>query len=68
MATLLRWFFGLAWAAGAGLLWHEGALRAGWALALAVPVVLLVAWPWSRRRRADHLQYVHMTKEPVAVP
>ncbi|WP_218510873.1 hypothetical protein [Variovorax sp. dw_308] len=65
MATLLRWFFGLAWVAAAGLLWHEGALRAGWALALAVPVIVLLAWPSSRRRRGDHLlQYVHMTKEP----
>jgi hypothetical protein len=69
MATLLRWFFGLACAAATGLLWHEGALRAGWALALAVPVILLLAWPSSRRRRGDyHLQYVHMTKEPVAQP
>ena len=68
MATLLRWFFGLAWAAATGLLWYEGALQAGWALVLAIPVVLLLAWPSSRRRRGDHLQYVQMTKEPVAVP
>ena len=67
MATLLRWIFGLAWAAGAGLLWHAGALGVGWALALAVPGLVLLARPLSRRRRGD-LQYVHMTKEPVAVP
>ncbi|MEJ8823836.1 hypothetical protein WKW80_17625 [Variovorax humicola] len=66
MATLLRWFFCLAWAAAAGLLWHEGMLRAGWALAMVVPVVLLLAWPSSRRRRGG-LQYVQMAKEPIAV-
>jgi hypothetical protein len=67
MATLLRWVFCLAWIAGAGLLWLEGAVRLGWALALVVPAVFLLARPSSRRRRGG-LQYVQMAKEPVAVP
>ena len=69
MALIVRWVLCAVWMAGAGWMWQGGALGFGTALVLAAPAALLLFWPSaSLRRRRSELQYVHMAKEPVAVP
>ncbi len=67
MATLLRIVLSIAWTAGIGWLWRDGALGTGSALLALALGLALSAWRFGpARRRRSELRYVQMAKQPVA--